>query len=128
MLPDPAIALPNGLFHFRVVVGVRLREPITIEADEHAAEEEMVGYYRTYRVTAATASGAVRLVEKLGGAHDDDADDPAGTIEEIEVTVLDVAQMELPLGLDELAKEGVHFESGRAFFAGDDDDEDAAVQ
>ena len=52
---DPAIALPGGLYHFRIVIGVRLLEPVIVEADEHADEEEMVGYYRTYGVTAAAA-------------------------------------------------------------------------
>jgi len=118
---DPSMALPNGLFHFRVVAGVRLLDPVVIEEDEEAGEEEMVGYYRTYGVTAASAGAAVSLVEK--SCADLDQDDPAGVILEIDVALLDITEMDLPKPAEEIEAAGIHFESGRAFFPADEDDD-----
>ena len=53
---------------------------------------------------------------------------PEGTFEEIEIAVLDVTQTDLPVGLEELSKEGIHFELDRALLAADEDHEDFALQ
>ncbi len=116
---DPSLALSGGLFHFRVVVGVRLTEPVIVEEDDEEGEEEMVGYYRTFGVTAASASAAVSLVEALYAERADD--DTAGSVLELDLAVLDTAAMDLPTSIDEIDTEGIHFESGRAFFSADED-------
>jgi hypothetical protein len=119
---DPSFALPSGLFHFRIVVGVALHEPAILEADEHEGEEEMVGYYRTYGVTAASASAAVALLEKEYAQRDDD--DTGGIIAEFDVAILDVTAEELPASIEEIDEAGIHFESGMAFFPAEEFDEE----
>ena len=119
---DPALALPSGLFHFRVVVGVALWEPEVLEVDEHGDNEQVVGFYRTYGVTAASAGAAVGLVEKHLGDGPDDA--PEGSVAEIDVAVLDTGAIYLPVSPEELDAAGIHFESGRAFFTADDLEDD----
>jgi len=119
---DESFALPDGLFHFRIVVGVRLSEPVVVVTDEEEGEEEMVGYYRTYGVTAASAGAAVSLVEELLASRPDD--DTAGAVLELDIAVLDTADMELPKPIEEIAAARIHFESGRAFFTAEDDEDD----
>ena len=62
-------------------------------------------------ITTRSAGAAVSLVEELLASRP--ADDTDGVVLELDIAVLDTADMDLPKPIEELAAAGIHFESGR---------------
>ncbi len=120
---DDTKRLPSGLFHFRAMVLVELDEPLEYEDDDEAEDgaTTAVGYYRIYGVTAGGVAQAAELVESEFAAA---ADNPPGVIRDVQLTPLGPGEIEPPLANAAVAQPGIHFRSGRIFFAEWDEDED----
>ena len=115
-------ALPCGLYLFRVIVRVAVEEAIIEQTEDGEDMESPQGFYRSYAVTAHSLSDASAIVEEHLRAHrpaGGSTDDPQGSIEMIDTTVMDPASVELE-GDDWKRSRGIHYASGRIYFSGDD--------
>jgi hypothetical protein len=116
--------LRRGLYHFQVIVRVRLDEKIYEKTEDGEPLEPSQGYYCTFGVTEGSIALAAALVEDelwkrvpVGGSED-----PFGSIEAIEVHLLAPGEVECK-GDAWKNSVGIHWESGRAYFADTDEDE-----
>ena len=116
------LALPGDLFHFRVIVRVILTEEIIEFMEDGEPMEPSQGYCQAFGVTGKSLADACKIIQQqfedyhpVGGS----ADDPTGTLEMLEATIMDPSTVEIE-GDEWRKRRGVHFTSGRVFFAGDE--------
>jgi hypothetical protein len=117
-------ALQSNLYHFRIVALVRLDERLHEVTEDGESLEPPQGYYRSYGVTASTMAEAARLVEDELWKHQPTGGptDPLGSLEELEVTLVDPEDVDLE-GDTWKTVAGIHWVSGRAYFAETDEEE-----
>lgn len=127
MFPKEKFAVSDGLFAYRGVVLVALYEP---REEENAGEPIMATHFaRTFGITAPSYAEAAAILERSSGRAPDELDGPVlGYVDEMEISMMDPADVAEEMGDDvSFFEEGVHFCSECLFFTEDDledDDED----
>ena len=126
MFPKARFSVGKDLFAYRGVVLMALYEP---REEKSEGETIMATHFaRTFGITASSYSAAAHTLERASGrAPDEMGRAVEGYIDEMEITMMDPAEVAEELG-DDLSffDEGVHYCSEKLFFTEQDleDEED----